>query len=145
MLNLYRKDRKALDSTEKFGNLTRIYSDSIFAPSTELNLLHNIKRVHNHITPVEDRSGITYEQFANVLLVIDKEGDVQEQSFEELFKSFLTEEKTKLGFFDFCTILNKVYLTSKGISENVDDIAKANLEFPKFIADVLTKLEALNA
>mmetsp|Transcript_41296 Transcript_41296/g.47604 ORF Transcript_41296/g.47604 Transcript_41296/m.47604 type:complete len:246 (+) Transcript_41296:750-1487(+) len=115
LLEMYRRDKTSLDNIDEFGYMTKVYSNSVFNSSTNLNLLNNLKILCNYVILCEKKCSITLLQWTNFISSLSyfKTECLNVPKADEIFEAFLENEKTGLGFNQFCQAFRNAYLSSK--------------------------------
>eukprot|EP00345_Euplotes_harpa_P010964 CAMPEP_0168338212 /NCGR_PEP_ID=MMETSP0213-20121227/12694_1 /TAXON_ID=151035 /ORGANISM="Euplotes harpa, Strain FSP1.4" /LENGTH=132 /DNA_ID=CAMNT_0008343935 /DNA_START=48 /DNA_END=443 /DNA_ORIENTATION=- len=132
---MFRKNKEALESIDRHKSMAKIYSNSVFHPNPEFNMLHNVKIIFNFLTGLKKKDTITSSQFtklyASSQTLVNNERLVK-HDMALVFTAVLGKLKTVMDFTDFKYAMYKLYLKSKGSKKDLTESEDINAQFTKF-------------
>jgi hypothetical protein len=137
LASLYRKDNEWLDTIEEHNSLIKIYSNDIFDPDPEFNVLHNLKIIYNTLTGTKGRQSLNSGQFTKMYANIDhlRSGMLQKPDMSLVFSSMVGRYKTMMDFTDFTLAMFKLFVKFKDKSEETHES-----QFPEFLDKIKEEL-----
>ena len=116
LASLYRKDRAALDLIEEHNSLQKIYSDSVFDPESEFDIMQNLLIIYNKLTGTKGKAAIGSSQFAKLFTIWEylRIGFLVKHDIPVIFSAIVGRYKTQMDFRDFGEAMFRLFKKYKG-------------------------------
>lgn len=116
LVDMFRKDKFALDNVNNHHSLVKIYSNSLSNPEPDLNVLHNIKIIYDSLAEGKGEATITPAQFATLLHKSEalRQGHLQESDMEVIYSMSIGRQENHMNLVEFSSVIYQLFIRHKG-------------------------------